>query len=114
MAHYAATSRGPEPETGNRSFFDPFDNLADLARMFLMEWKLADAKNRLSEVVNLTLTEGPQTITRRGEAVVLISREEYRRLRGETPDFLEFLVSGASLEDVDLERQNDQPREVSL
>lgn len=29
-----------------------------------MTWNLAEAKNKLSEVVNLALTEGPQTITR--------------------------------------------------
>jgi len=30
-----------------------------------MIWNLSDAKNKLSEVVNLALTEGPQTITHR-------------------------------------------------
>ena len=38
-----------------------------------MTWNLAEAKNRLTEVVNLALTEGPQTITRRNDTVVVVS-----------------------------------------
>ena len=47
-----------------------------------MTWNLADAKNRLTEVVNLALTEGPQTITRRKDTVVVISAAEYAELTG--------------------------------
>ncbi len=35
-----------------------------------MEWNLAEAKNRFSEVVTRVLTEGPQRIRRRKDAVV--------------------------------------------
>ncbi len=35
-------------------------------------WQLQEAKNRFSEVVNLALTEGEQTITRHGKPVVVI------------------------------------------
>jgi antitoxin Phd len=43
-----------------------------------MSWQLQDAKNHLSEVVNLALSEGPQTITRHGKpAVVVISAQQY-------------------------------------
>lgn len=79
-----------------------------------MTWKLADAKNRLSEVVNRTLTEGPQTITRRKDEVVLISKAEFLRLQGKQPSFVEFLMEGPSLEGLDLSRNEDQMREVSL
>ncbi len=44
-----------------------------------MEWNLADAKNRFSEVVNLALTEGPQRVRRRKDTVVLMSVEEFER-----------------------------------
>ena len=33
-----------------------------------MDWRLTEAKNRLSEVVTKALTERPQRIVRRGEA----------------------------------------------
>jgi prevent-host-death family protein len=45
-------------------------------------WQLQDAKNKFSEVVNAALKHGPQIITRRGvETVIVLSYEEYRRLR---------------------------------
>jgi antitoxin Phd len=47
-----------------------------------MTWKLAEAKNRLTEVVNLALSEGPQTITRRGDTVLLVSAADYAALTG--------------------------------
>jgi prevent-host-death family protein len=43
-------------------------------------WQLQQAKNRLSEVVRKAQTEGPQTITVRGEeTAVVISIDEYRK-----------------------------------
>lgn len=58
-------------------------------------WKLAEAKNKLSEVVNKTLSEGPQEIHRRGDVVVVISKEELDRLdkKSEKPDFNQHLLS---------------------
>ena len=56
------------------------DNLASLARNLNMAWQLQEAKNRLSEVVNLALKEGPQTITRHGKpAVVVVAAGQYDR-----------------------------------
>lgn len=46
-------------------------------------WKLQDAKARLSEVVRRVREVGPQYVTVHGrDEVVVISGEEYRRLRG--------------------------------
>ncbi len=45
------------------------------------EWQLQEAKNKLSEVINLALSVGPQLITRRGEkAAVLLSYRDYEKL----------------------------------
>jgi prevent-host-death family protein len=79
-----------------------------------MTWKLAEAKNRLSEVVNLALSEGPQTISRRGDELILISKDEYLRRTGEKESFTEFLLGGPSLEGVDLSRPAEGMRTVSL
>lgn len=79
-----------------------------------MIWKLADAKNKLSEVVNMTLSEGPQTITRRQDEVVMISREDFLRLTGDQPSFVDFLMGKPSLEGVDLDRDDEEMREVTL
>jgi prevent-host-death family protein len=46
-------------------------------------WALQDAKARLSEVMRAAETE-PQHITRRGEEkVVMLSIQEYRKLKGD-------------------------------
>lgn len=79
-----------------------------------MNWNLADAKNRLTEVVNLALSEGPQTITRRKDAVVVISAERYAELTGQRQGFKDFLMSGPSFEGLDLERDPSPMRDVEL
>jgi prevent-host-death family protein len=79
-----------------------------------MDWKLADAKNRFSEVVNRALTEGPQTVRRRKDTVVVISEVEYERLAGKRPSFKEFLMNGPSFEGLDLERDQSPMRDVEL
>lgn len=46
------------------------------------DWQLQEAKNRLSEVVDLAATSGPQTITRHGKpAAVLLSARDYQRIK---------------------------------
>jgi prevent-host-death family protein len=59
-------------------------------------WSLAEAKAKFSEVVERARTEGPQHLTKNGkDAAVLVSAEEYRRLREadqeQTPGFSEVL-----------------------
>jgi prevent-host-death family protein len=47
-------------------------------------WLLQDAKARFSELVRRVKAEGPQHVTVRGrEEVVVISADEFRRLKGE-------------------------------
>ncbi|CAA9345151.1 MAG: hypothetical protein AVDCRST_MAG93-6849 [uncultured Chloroflexia bacterium] len=79
-----------------------------------MEWQLADAKNRFSEVVTRALTEGPQRVRRRGQTVVILAEEEYDRLTGEKPNFRDFLLNAPSFEGVDLERDQSLMRDVEL
>lgn len=60
-----------------------------------MVWQLQEAKQRFSELVRRALEGEAQVVTRRGEAVVVVvAAEEYRRMKGETPGFKEFLMSG--------------------
>lgn len=76
-----------------------------------MDWQLADAKNRLSEVVNRALTEGPQRIERRGDRVVVLSEAEYDRLTGKQQSLLEFLLDGPDLSDLDITRDKSPMRD---
>lgn len=76
-------------------------------------WKLRDAKNRLSQVVNSARSVGPQTITLRGEpAVVVVSIEEYRKLVGKSETSLSAFFAQSPLYNVelDLTRSTDLPR----
>ncbi|MGB8400574.1 type II toxin-antitoxin system Phd/YefM family antitoxin [Bradyrhizobium sp.] len=46
-------------------------------------WRLQDAKARFSELVRRVRSEGPQHVTVHGrDEVVVISAEEFRRLKG--------------------------------
>ena len=80
-----------------------------------MEWQLAEAKNRFSEVVNRALAEGPQFVHRRKDSVVVVARRDYEKLTGKRPSFKEFLAGkGPSLEGVDLSRDRSAMRDAKL
>ena len=75
-------------------------------------WTLANAKARLSEVVDRAQS-GPQIITRHGKPnAVVVSAEEWARKTARKGTLAEFLLAsplrGAELE---LERIRDEPRD---
>ena len=75
-------------------------------------WTLANAKARLSEVVDRAQS-GPQIITRHGKPdAVVVSAEEWARKTARKGTLAEFLLAsplrGAELE---LERVHDEPRD---
>jgi prevent-host-death family protein len=80
-------------------------------------WKLEDAKAKLSEVVRLAGTNGPQLVTIRGkEAAIIIAPEEYRQLLPKPKGHLSLVrfLQGLGLENVDITRENDTGREMAL
>ena len=79
-----------------------------------MDWLLAEAKNRLSEVITLALTSGPQKIKRRNQAVIILSEVEYERLTGARTSFKDYLMTGPSFEDLDLIRDTSPSRDIDL
>lgn len=79
-----------------------------------MIWNLAEAKNRFSELVNLALTKGPQRVTRRKDAVVVIAAAEYERLTGKLPAFKDYLTQGESFDGLELGRDPSPGRNVGL
>ncbi len=72
-----------------------------------MDWRLADAKNRFSELFTQALTLGPQRVRRFKEAVVVVSLEDYERLTGRRASFKSFLSDGESFEGLELLREVD-------
>ena len=78
-------------------------------------WQVQEAKSRFSEVVDLTLTEGPELVTRRGsEAVVILAVEDYRRLVGDAPNLIDHLLSVPRGEVLAITRSKQPIRELDL
>lgn len=83
----------------------------------MSKWQLQQAKNRLSEVVRKATSEGPQTITLRGDAaVVVVAADHYARLIRRPNDRLVDFLRKSPLADVDLDltRSRDTGRRVKL
>ena len=80
------------------------------------KWQLQEAKNKFSQVVNEALVKGPQVVTRRGEdVVVIISKEEYGRLKKSQSSLSEFFRQSPLVGvELDLERDRTYPRDVEL
>ncbi len=79
-----------------------------------MEWKLAEAKNRFSELVTRAIDDGPQRVTRRDDVVIVLSEADYLRLRGERPSLVEYILSGPDFSELDLSRDRSMMREIEL
>jgi antitoxin Phd len=80
-------------------------------------WQLQVAKARFSELFQRALDRGPQLVTRRGkDEVVVLSGEEYRRLKGprgpQTTVYDVFVPLRRS--GIVLERIDDYGREIEL
>lgn len=86
----------------------------------MTQWALQDAKNRFSAVVDAALAGQPQQVTRRGKpAVVVLSVNEYDRLRNHTAQsassFIEHLLAIPSGDDdFEFERMPLSPRPLEL
>ena len=59
------------------------------------KWPVQDAKSRFRELLDTTLAEGPQIVTKRGvETAVLVPIEQWRNLERMTrPDLKELLLA---------------------
>lgn len=79
-------------------------------------WALADAKARLSELVERAIASGPQTITRNGKAAaIVVSVDEWRRKSrraGNLADF--FAASPLCTSGLEAGRAADLPRDAGL
>lgn len=75
-------------------------------------WTVAEAKARFSEVIDRAQREGAQMVTKHGTpTAVVLSAEEYERLRTAQRSFKEFLLS-APFEKLDLDGPRHAARTV--
>ena len=80
-----------------------------------MQWRLAEAKNRFSEVINKALSEGPQQVVRRDDTVIILSKDDYEKLTGKQSGFKDFLLNQTpKIDDLDLSRDKTQMRNCNL
>jgi len=76
-------------------------------------WQVQEAKQRFSELLRVAQVEGPQFVTRHGrEVAVVIDIADYRHLRGDEPQFKEYLLSGPRFDDLELTRSGEDPRTI--
>lgn len=80
-------------------------------------WQIQEAKNKLSELIDRTLAEGPQVITRHGvEVVVVMPAAGYRKLtarKQKLGDF--FMASPLHKSGLIIERDNQaQLRDIDI
>lgn len=83
----------------------------------MQTWQMQTAKARFSDVVRSAKSEGPQDITIHGKSVaVVLSRELYDRLSGNTQSLVQFMQSSPlyGMEDVVFERDKSPVRDVAL
>lgn len=82
----------------------------------MRNWQLQDAKARFSELVKLAMLNGPQQITVHGKpAVIILSQEEYAKLKKPKRSFL-MLLRKSPLVGVNLNIKRDQStdRDIDL
>ncbi len=81
-----------------------------------MHWQVQEAKQRFSEVIRAAQAGEAQIVTRHGDEVaVVIDIAEYRRLKGESISFMDYLrVEPVADVEFEIERRHDSPREIDL
>ena len=83
----------------------------------MQTWQMQTAKARFSDVVRSAKSAGPQDITIHGKSVaVVLSRELYDRLSGNTQSLVQFMQSSPlyGMEDLVFERDKSVVRDVDL
>lgn len=81
-----------------------------------MSHTVKDAKNNLSGLIRLAEKGEPQIIRRNDtEVAVVVSLNDWKKINGKKPSLVEVLRSSPLVgEELDLNRQEDYPREFSF
>jgi prevent-host-death family protein len=80
------------------------------------DWTLAEAKAKFSEVIERALSQGPQTITRRGRiAAMVVGAQEWQRKTKRIGNLAEFFaVSPLRGSGLKVRRFKKRARKISL
>jgi prevent-host-death family protein len=79
-------------------------------------WSVAEAKARLSELLDHAVSDGPQAITRRGrEVAIVVSTEEWHRKSSRSGSLAEFLAKSPLRDSgIEVERVSAEARDAGL
>ena len=79
-------------------------------------WALQDAKNRFSEVIDMSLRDGPQIVTRHGTPVVVIMAvSDYQKEQQHQESLVQFFQKSPLHNiELDITRNQDTGRKVAL
>ncbi|MCP9485422.1 MAG: type II toxin-antitoxin system prevent-host-death family antitoxin [Gaiellaceae bacterium MAG52_C11] len=81
----------------------------------MARWKLHEAKQQFSRLVDRARDEGPQVVTRNGKDVaVVVAAAEYERLRSDHGAFKRFLLQAPDLDLLEIERDRRPARSIDL
>lgn len=82
----------------------------------LNTWQLQEAKNKLSELVEKALSDGPQIITKRGvETAIVLSYQDYRKMVASQKKLSQFFRESPLVGvELDLTRDTSPIRDVTL
>ncbi len=78
-------------------------------------WSVQDAKAHFSQLLQESLSQGPQLVTKHGsEAAVLVRVEEWRRLtEQEGPGFKKLLLASEARTDLPIPKRGELRRRIS-
>ena len=83
--------------------------------MSYQHWTVAQAKAKFSEVLARAITEGPQTITRRGRtAAIVVDAEEWKRKTKRVGTLADFFAASPLREGGLKVPRRTRPRKVDL
>ena len=73
----------------------------------MRQWQVQDAKARFSEMLDASLEEGPQLVSKRGEPkAVLVSLDEWEKLQKRTkPSLKDILLAPEPRADLDIPKR---------
>jgi len=79
-------------------------------------WQIQDAKNKFSQVIVEALKNGPQIVTKHGEATaVILSVQDFKKLQQNRSNITEFFQSSPLVGvELEIDRIKDHPRSTDL
>ena len=84
--------------------------------MAATNWTVAEAKAKFSEIIKCAISDGPQTITKKGRiAAMVVGAEEWQRKTRRVGNLAEFFAkSPLQGSGIKVRRNKAQPRKISL